>query len=207
MRSAIILVGGEATRANGKEKYFFTYGGRTFIERLTSSLRQVTDEIVLVAKDPDQCRRFDSLEGVRCIADIRPGIGPIGGLHAGALAAKGELVFVSACDMPCIDPAVVRHLFDRIGDCDAAIPSWNDEMLEPLHAVYRRSALLSYLGSHSSLSLRTMVRGLSTCYVPVDELRAIDPGLVTFTNINKLEELERINERAGPAGAGKRPQV
>lgn len=194
MRSAVILVGGEARRANGKEKYFFTYRGRTFIENLIESLGQVVDEIVLVARDPEQCRRFSGISGVRCIADIRPGIGPIGGLHAGSLAAHGDLIFVSACDMPCIDPAVVAHLFNRIGDRDAAIPCWDKDMLEPLHAVYRRAALLSYLESHDTLSLREMVRSLSSEYVTVGELRRIDPGLITFTNINKLEDLERINK-------------
>ncbi len=195
MRSAVILVGGEARRANGREKYFFTYGGQTFIERLLDSLGRVVDEIVIVARDPDQCRRFNDIANpkVRCIHDIRQGIGPIGGLHAGSIEAKGDLLFVSACDMPCIDPGVVAHLFDRIDDCDAAIPSWNMDMLEPLHAVYRRTALLQYLDSHDSLSLRTMIRSISTCYVPVDELRAIDPMLRTFTNINKVEDLDRIN--------------
>jgi len=146
-----------------------------------------------VAKSPQQCRRFDAIRGVRCISDIRPGLGPIGGLHAGVLAAKGDLLFVSACDMPCIERAVVSYLFDSIGDADAAIPSWNEDMLEPLHAVYRRSVLLGYLESHASLSLRPMVRSLKTRYVPVGELRRFDPSLRTFTNINKLEELDRIN--------------
>jgi molybdenum cofactor guanylyltransferase len=193
VRSAVILVGGEARRANGKEKYFFTYKGRTFIDNLISTLSQVVDEIVLVARDPDQCRRFSGMTGVRCISDIRPGIGPIGGLHAGSLASQGDLIFVSACDMPCIDPAVVAYLFDRIGDKDAAIPCWNPDMLEPLHAVYRRTALLAYLESHDSLSLREMVRSLNPEYVTVGELRRLDPLLTTFTNINKLEDLERIN--------------
>ena len=193
MRSAIILVGGEARRANGMEKYFFTYKGRTFLDRLIGSLEQVVDEIVLVARDPEQCRRFRGIDGIRCIADVRPGIGPIGGLHAGSLAAHGDLIFVSACDMPCIDPAVVSHLFDRIGDADAAIPRWNREMLEPLHAVYRRTTLLAYLESHESLSLRTMIWSLSSVFVPVEELRLLDPHLRTFTNINKIEDLERIN--------------
>ena len=66
-------------------------------------------------------------------------------------------------------------------------------MLEPLHAVYRRTALLAYLENHTSLSLRTMIQTLNTRYIPVDELRAFDPDLMTFTNINKLEELEHIN--------------
>ena len=195
MRSAIILVGGEARRANGQEKYFFRYQGKTFIERLVESLKEVTDEIIIVARNREQCRRFDALRDVRCIEDIRQGIGPIGGLHAGALAAKGSLLFVSACDMPCIETAVVSYLFDAIGDADAAIPSWNTDMLEPLHAVYRRHVLLRYLESHESYSLRPMIRSLNTRYVPVEELRRLDPKLRTFTNINKLEELDWINSR------------
>jgi molybdopterin-guanine dinucleotide biosynthesis protein A len=193
VKSAVILVGGEARRANGQEKYFFTYLGRTFIERLVDSLRQVVDEIILVARDPEQCRRFTGIEGVRCITDIRAGIGPIGGLHAGSLAARGDLIFVSACDMPCIDPRVIAYLFDHIDNYDAVIPRWNPDMLEPLHAVYRRAALVKYLKNHNSLSLREMAMNLSARYIMVDELRLIDPELRTFTNINKLEDLELIN--------------
>jgi molybdopterin-guanine dinucleotide biosynthesis protein A len=193
MRSAVILAGGEARRANGKEKYFFTYEGKTFIERLVGSLTGVADEIVIVARDTVQCTRFQELQGVTCICDIRQGLGPVGGLHAGSLAARGDLIFVSACDMPCIDAAVVSYLFEAIGQYDAAIPRWNERMLEPLHAVYRRTALLTYLESHTSLSLRDMIQSINTRYVPVDELRAFDPDLRTFTNINKLEELEHIN--------------
>jgi molybdopterin-guanine dinucleotide biosynthesis protein A len=161
--------------------------------RLIESLTQVVDEIILVARDPEQCQRFNTIRGVRCITDIRTGTGPIGGLHAGTLAARGEVLFVSACDMPCVDPRVIAYMFSRIGNYDAAIPCWNTEMLEPLHAVYKRTALAGYLEKHESLSLRTMVKGLNTLYVPIDEIRAIDPELTTFTNINKIEDLERIN--------------
>jgi len=192
-RSAVILVGGEARRANGKEKYFFVYKGRTFIERLISTLEQVVDEIILVAKDPEQCKRFTLFDGVRCITDIRPGLGPIGGLYAGALAALGDTLFVSACDMPCIDVRVVRYLFDALGNADAAIPSWNYDMIEPLHAVYRRSVLLDYLKDHEPHSLRPMIRSINTRYVSVEELRQFDPTLRTFTNINNLEDLVRMN--------------
>ncbi len=193
MRSAVVLVGGEARRANGQEKYFFTYRGRTFIERLVDSLQEVVDEIILVARNPEQCKRFRKIEGIRCITDIREGIGPIGGLHAGSVAARGELIFVTACDMPCINPKVISYLFDSIDNYDAAIPAWNPDMLEPLHAVYRRQALISYLENHESLSLRAMIMNLSARFVPVNELKNIDPELLTFTNINKLEDLNRIN--------------
>ena len=194
----MILVGGEARRANGQEKYFFVYEGRTFIERLIGTLEQVVDEIILVAKDPEQCKRFANLDGVHCITDIRQGIGPIGGLHAGVRAAHGDTLFVSACDMPCIDVGVVRYLFDALGDADAVIPSWNYEMIEPLHAVYRRSVLLAYLEDHESYSLRPMIRSINARYVSVEELRQFDPTLKTFTNINKLEDLERMTAGSVP---------
>jgi molybdopterin-guanine dinucleotide biosynthesis protein A len=188
-------VGGEARRAEGREKYFFSYDGTTFIERLLNTLRQVVDEIVVVARNEEQCSRFSAFSSILCTKDVRQGIGPIGGLHAGVLAASGDLVFVSACDMPCIHGGVVDYLFNAIDGYDAVIPSWNDEMLEPLHAVYRRESLLSYLASHESLSLRAMIRSLDARYLPVDELRGIDPTLKTFTNINKIEELDAINTR------------
>jgi molybdopterin-guanine dinucleotide biosynthesis protein A len=69
-------------------------------------------------------------------------------------------------------------------------------MIEPLHAVYRRTVLMDYLKSHESLSLRPMIRSINTRYVPVEALRQFDPELRTFTNINKIEDLEQINSRA-----------
>jgi len=198
MRSAVILVGGSARRAGGREKYFFTFRGKTFIDRLIDTLRGVADEIVVVARDPGQCERFNHLGEIRCIPDIRRDLGPIGGLHAGALAVRGEYLFVAACDMPCIHPGVVRLLFDAAVGYDAAIPCWNADMLEPLHAVYRRGALLDYLEEHESLSLRPMVRSLNTRYVRVEKIREIDPGLLTFTNINNLKDLELIDPPAEP---------
>lgn len=197
MRSAIVLVGGAARRAGGREKYFFTFRGKTFIDRLIDTLKKAVDEIVVVARDPGQCDRFGHIGDIRCISDVRRGLGPIGGLHAGALAVHGEYVFVAACDMPCIHPGVVRMLFDAAVGYDAAIPCWNADMLEPLHAVYRRSALLGYLEEHESLSLRAMIWSLDTRYVRVDKIREIDPGLLTFTNINNLEDLESIDPVAG----------
>ncbi|HOT03182.1 MAG TPA: molybdenum cofactor guanylyltransferase [Methanolinea sp.] len=192
-RSGVILVGGEARRANGLEKYFFKYGGRTFIERLTETLAGVVDEIVLVAKDPAQCTRFSHLKDVRCVADIRRGHGPIGGLHAGALAAHGEAIFVCACDMPCVSTEVVTRLFSLLDEFDAVIPQWTTDMIEPLHAVYRRTALLRALENHESLSVRRMVQGMHARYVDVATIREIDPDLRTFTNINKVEDLGRLS--------------
>jgi molybdopterin-guanine dinucleotide biosynthesis protein A len=194
-RSAIVLVGGEARRAGGKEKYFFLKDGKTFIEHILDALAGVVDEVVLAARDPAQCERFGHLRGVRCVSDIRKGVGPTGGIHAGAVAVKGDLVAVVACDMPCINAKVLGHLFSLIDDYDAVIPVWNPEMLEPLHAVYRRSALLAYLEEPGHRSLREMIQTMRVRFVEIEDMRDLDPDLATFTNINKIEDLERMKGR------------
>jgi len=190
MKTAVVLVGGAARRAGGREKYLFSYQGKTFLERLIEALHPVVDEILVVAKDSSQCEQFINLNAVRCVADIHPGDGPVGGLQTGAIYARGDLIFAVACDMPFVRPEVVKRLFSLIGEHDAVVPCWDAERLEPLHAVYRRSALRNYFQVESSPSLRGVVRRLSTRYISVETLRELDPSLVTFTNINRLEELE-----------------
>jgi len=193
LRTAIILVGGEAKRAEGREKYFFLHEGKTFLARLLDTLVPIVDEVILVARDPEQCMRFKDYPNILCVTDKRAGIGPIGGIHAGVLAASGEDLFIAGCDMPFVCGEIVSHLFSVINTYDAVIPAWDAEKFEPLHAVYKRRALLAYLESHESLSLRAMIRNLHACYIDVDEFRGIDPDLRTFVNINKLDDLTRIN--------------
>jgi len=197
LRSAIILAGGEAKRAGGREKSLFEYDGIPFIQRLIESLTGVTNDIVIVARDEEQCNSFHDLKDVIVVCDIRKKIGPLGGIHAGIKSCSGELIFVTACDMPCIHPEVVTRLFESIDGHDAAIPRWNKDMIEPLHAVYRKSALAEYLKEHKSLSIRSLIHNIDAVFVDTESFRDIDPGLETFMNINSIEELERINDKAG----------
>lgn len=192
-RTALILVGGEARRSGGMEKYFFTYGGKSFLSHLISALSHVTDEIIIIARDEEQCSRFQDIQGIRTCSDKIRGIGPLGGIIAGVEEAEGDLVFITACDMPCIKSGVVDLLFNSINDADAAVPYWNDEMYEPLHAVYRKEALKRYIATHSSYSLREMIRSITTRFVTIQEIQKIDPNLKSFTNINDLSDLKAIN--------------
>lgn len=193
-RTAIILAGGEGKRAGGRDKYFFSYRGETFIKRVIESLESVVDEIIIVAKNEEKCGHFQGIENVHIVSDIVKGRGPIGGLQAGVPEAKGEVIFVSACDMPFLNPDAVNRLFEHINDHDAIIPAWDEDKIEPLHAIYRRDALEKYLKTHKSLSLRAMIHELNSKFISVEEFRDVDPNLRTFTNINKLEELKKLEE-------------
>ena len=189
-RSAMILAGGEAKRVNGREKYFFSYKGCSFISRLVMTFTDIVDEIVIVAKNEKQTEHFKRLPGnVRSTWDKELGLGPIGGIASGIDEIRGEHVFIAACDMPTINKSIVAYLFETVGDAEAIIPQWENSDMEPLHAVYRVNAVKEYLKRHPKTSLRVMIQSLNTKLVSAEEFRKIDPELETFRNINTLDEL------------------
>src|SRR5204863_290703 len=59
----------------------------------------------------------------RIIADVVPGCGPLGGIHAALTEARGDAVFVAACDMPYLNAAFVSFLLELAREADAAVPS------------------------------------------------------------------------------------
>ena len=197
IRSAMILAGGEAKRVNGREKYFFSYKGCSFISRLVMTFSGIADEIVIVAKNEKQTEHFAGLPDiVRCTWDKEPGLGPIGGIASGIEEVKGETVFIAACDMPTIHKPIVSYLFDNIGDYDAIIPEWENSNMEPLHAVYKVSAVRKYLETHTDASLHAMIRALNTKRVSPEDFRKFDPELETFRNVNTLDELLAMGPEA-----------
>ncbi|HWQ66920.1 MAG TPA: molybdenum cofactor guanylyltransferase [Methanospirillum sp.] len=193
MRSALILLGGMATRAEGKPKYLFRYQGRTFLDWQIQTLLPLIDEIVLSCRDDEQCHEIEYL-GVPFVTDIRKGTGPTAGIHAGSTKIQGDLVFITACDMPLIQSAVVEFLFGVIGDADVAVPIREDGKVEPLHAVYRRDALVQYFATSTSRRMNEISKNLKTIYVPIESIQRYDPRLLTFTNINDLDSLRYLQE-------------
>src|SRR4051794_13778353 len=93
-RSAAILTGGRATRFGGRDKSALTVEGRTILQRQLDALAGVVDEVLIVGS----------------AHDLVPGCGPLGGLHAALSAARGDGVFLVACDMPYLSGPFIAHL-------------------------------------------------------------------------------------------------
>src|SRR5258707_10267809 len=108
--SAAILAGGQATRFSGRDKSALVVDGRTILDRQLSELSSLTGDVMIVGASLDEgaracppslkLRRTGQASGIRRIADIVPGCGPLGGLHAALTHAREDHVFVVACDMP-----------------------------------------------------------------------------------------------------------
>lgn len=201
LKSAIILAGGKGRRMGMVEKSLLEFQGKTILERLLENLFLVVDEVILSLRDATQKEKFKqvlekfSTREIRFCFDILQDAGPLEGIRAGLLEARSEYSFVCAGDMPFINPEVVYLLFKKAIGHDAALPSWDDGKFEPLHAVYSKK-LISEIekalekGKHSVLA--PVFEMKDVMFINISEVRAIDPQLKTFVNINNVSDLENI---------------
>ncbi|NLV25693.1 MAG: molybdenum cofactor guanylyltransferase [Methanomicrobiales archaeon] len=194
MRTAVILVGGNATRANGQPKCQFMLGDKSFLVKQIEELRLCTDEIIVVARDQEQIKNLPKISGIIYVHDIRKGQGPSGGIHAGAVNARAEYFFVTACDMPFLSCKVISFLFDQASGYNAAVPVWDDGKYEPLCAVYCRSAVHNFYNDKHIRRLSFLVEGIQSRLIPVSRIQAIDAERNVFLNINDLTSLSHIQK-------------
>src|SRR5207302_1355146 len=72
--------------------------------------------------------------GVRTVPDALPGRRSLVGIYTGVLHVGGP-AFVCACDMPFLNPPLIRYLGALADGVDVVIPQHDGEF-EPLHAVH-----------------------------------------------------------------------
>jgi molybdenum cofactor guanylyltransferase len=196
MRSGIILAGGRSTRFGGGEKSLRAVEGKPMICRVREALQPVVDELVVSVRDErqrDLVYPFLSEDNHAFAYDRLQGIGPLAGVLESLKLARGEYVFIAACDMPFINSQVIDLLFEKARGHDAAVPAGPGDFLEPLHAVYRREPMIRAVkesldkGEHRIASPLRHLKDV--VYVSYDEIRAVDPDLKTFLNINRAEDI------------------
>jgi molybdenum cofactor guanylyltransferase len=131
--------------------------------------------------------------------DRLKGFGPVAGLLAGMESARGDLVFATGCDLPFLNLKVIEKLFELAGEesYDAAVPVQPNGYFEPLHCVYRREKMLSACEralERSERGIFSPLQELAVRRIPVDQLRPIDPDLLSFFNLNTREDLEQARK-------------
>ena len=130
--SAIILAGGKSLRF-GSDKTSLEINGVRIIEAVSEKLRRFFPEIIIAGSG-------FNIPGTSEVSDIYRGAGPLGGIHAGLIAASNEVCFVVACDMPNLYMPFVKSLLDASADCDVVLPR-TGEYVQPLCAVYKKKLL------------------------------------------------------------------
>ena len=175
-------------------------GGRTILARILAALEPLVDERVILTNDD----ALQSLGGVRLVYDPTPHAGVLPALASGLEAAAGDLCLAVACDMPFVSGDLFGHLLERQRrtDADVVIPRTTG-FLEPMHAVYRREAVLRAIRAALQRGEQRMISYFSD--VRVEEVaendwRAVEPAGRAFFNVNTPDDLDQARRLARAAG-------
>ena len=202
--TGVILAGGQARRYGGAPKGLERIGGHRIIDRVARVLAAAADGLLLVANDPDA----DSwLPGVPVAADVRPGNGSLGGIHA-ALTYAAKPVLVVAWDMPFVPAALLAELRTLGRGADVAVPeSASTRGVEPLCAYYD-PACLGPIERHLDAGDRRVVGfydDVRVARMPDLQVRRFGDPALMFLNVNSPDELvlaERHAARIDDAADG-----
>lgn len=128
-----ILAGGKSRRF-GSDKARALLQGKPLILHVADALRPFASSTTVVADVP--CK-YDDL-GLRTIADVQPGLGPLGGL-ASALAHCGEpWLLLTSCDLPRIKQSWIDALLSAKREARQAI-AFKSDRWQPVPALYHQS--------------------------------------------------------------------
>ncbi len=131
----LVLAGGRSTRMQ-RDKATIDYAGRSQLSRAMELLAPLVERS-FVSVRIDQVND-PSRAAYDCIADVLPGLGPIGGIHAALRAHPEAAWLVLACDLPFLDSATLQQLIaERAPEKLAtAFGSRFNGQPEPLCAIY-----------------------------------------------------------------------
>jgi molybdopterin-guanine dinucleotide biosynthesis protein A len=196
--TAVVLAGGRGTRLGGVNKALLEIGRRRVIDRLLDAVRPIAIEPIVVVNNDGS---LDRLAGTRVVRDVDPGAGALVGLYSGLRVVATPLAVALACDMPFVSTTLLRGLLAEAGEWDAVVPLIGGQP-EPLHAIYRHTCLPAIETALSSGQKRliSFFDGVRVRYVEEAALRALDPDLRSFLNVNRPEDLARAAELADRGG-------
>jgi molybdopterin-guanine dinucleotide biosynthesis protein A len=192
----VVLCGGQSQRM-GTPKFALRFGAESLLERVVGVLQQVVRPVVVVAAPGQDLGQLPS--EVIVVRDPREGLGPLAGIALGLESlASCRAAYVSACDVPLLNPAFVRAVITQLGEADAAVVG-NAEFVHPLAGVYRTALSRQAWELIDQQRLRPLFL-LQACRcqrIPEEWLRQVDPDLESLENMNTPQDYERLLRRAG----------
>ncbi len=186
--SGVILAGGLSTRYSGENKAFLKVGGRRIVDAIYEVFASVFQEIIIVTNTPQDYLDFDAY----IVTDIFPLRSSLTGIHAGLFYASQPFIFVSACDTPFIQKSLVELILAKIEPHVSVVIPETAKGLEPLFAAYSKNCL-PVMARHiqeNKLKIQRMFRKFKVKKIPEATLRKKDPDLISFFNINTVQDWE-----------------
>jgi molybdopterin-guanine dinucleotide biosynthesis protein A len=180
----IVLCGGQSKRM-GQPKAWLPFGSEILLPRVVRLLGEAVHPVIVVAAPEQDVPPLPT--EVSVVRDEERGRGPLQGLAAGLRALRDRVAaaYLSACDVPFLQPAFVRRLVELLGDHAICVPRVGDYH-HPLAAVYRLEVAdaVARLLAENRLRPYFLFETVPTRIVEAAELADVDPGFQTLRNLN-----------------------
>lgn len=179
--SAIILAGGLSSRM-GSCKAELPWEGKTLIEHQVSKMRALGIKDIMISGYPVP------VEGTRFVPDKYPLKGPLGGIHAGLLAAKNSHCLVTGIDTPLVPLSVFSELISKhIGTSGNITVLSHGDKIEPIIGVYESwlAGITEQILSTDNTSVRQLLNKVGYSKYPFTGDEAL------LCDCNTPEEFER----------------
>ncbi len=189
--SGIVLAGGMSRRL-GRNKALEPIGGEPLVCRVIRRLSSAAGQIVVVVNDERRARELPLPSTAKVVRDAYPDGGSLGGIFTGLRAAEGQWGFVVACDMPFLNLELLEHLLGSTEGFDAVVPVVQGRP-EPTHAAYSKACLphIERRLIDNDLKIARFFDDVRVNLVPEDDVRRLDPELLSFFNVNTQDDLDR----------------
>ena len=193
----IVLCGGRSSRM-GLPKATLPFGPESMLARVVRLLRRVVEPIVVVAASGQQLPELG--DRVFVVRDHRPDRGPLGGLHAGLLAAQGHVdaVYLTSCDVPTLRSEFVSRMLELLDAHDIVVPV-DQQYTHPLAGVYRTTLVprVEALLAENRLRPLFLIEESNSRKISVEDLREFDPDLASLSNLNTPADYLAALKQAG----------
>ena len=178
--AAVVLTGGKSSRM-GRPKALLPFDGKPLIAHVVRDLKELFAEAVVVAAPEQELPILPAL----VVRDEVAYQGPVSGIYHGLKASTKEVCFVTSCDAPFLNSALIAHLLSQILEHDVVVPYWQ-ERFQPLHAVYRTRVLPLLKAQLERGELRPifLYDKVRTRKILEAEIRRHDPDGLSFLNMN-----------------------
>ncbi len=182
----------------GRAKALLPFGDELMLQRVCRILREVVPRLFVVAARKQELPKLPP--DVIIVRDEYESLGPLAGIATGLGAARAtcDAAFVTACDVPLLNPAFIELMFELLTDHAAAVPT-DGEHVHVLSGVYRTEleATARQLLNDDRRRPLFLIEESNALLVPDSDLRNVDPQLHSLRNTNTPDDYSAALRVAG----------
>jgi molybdopterin-guanine dinucleotide biosynthesis protein A len=187
--TGIVLAGGRSSRM-GSDKSLIKLKDKALIEYAIDALKPLCSKVVISSNN-----FIYDFTGCEVWPDELPDRAPMIGIYSCLKRSETDVNIVLSCDMPLMSTAMLEYLLENSVNHDITVPMHEDNFIEPLCGIYKRSSigiLEKYINRRNFRLNECIQAGSHQLVLTNSILSFYTPEL--FSNVNSPEDFMNISQ-------------